>query len=401
MADKPTVANAWRTARPALSDDLRLLLLFSRISLDPGQRDRAVELGDRIQDWDAFARKAAEHFLAPLCLYHLARLDPTPFLTTARASLMRKVMPMAMQTLRMASVQRQFVERHVNPLVTQFSVIKGRALAARYYPEAGLRYARDLDVLVPAERIPELVLLAQNDGYRVYPERRELTLEEAHILTRQSRVVTLIGPEGIQIEVHTQLDKAGFLLDHRAILGRTELIDIDGVTTQVLSTTDHFVYICLHHSKHFWSRLNWLADLDALIRSPDFDEAAVLTLARERGVERTITACIGLHRACEAEEPWREAKRSSEVLDLLRACLVILEEGADKEFEMRPDRLSMDFNFEWQIPPGFRRRLRWRGYRQSLLPSVRDFQTLALPRALYWLYVPLRPALIMARKLGR
>ncbi|MGY6555545.1 MAG: nucleotidyltransferase family protein [Wenzhouxiangella sp.] len=371
--------------------------MFARIKLDEEQRDRAISLVQQIEDWDAFVARAAEYFIAPLCLYHLGQLGDDPKLQSARAALRKQAMPMTMRTLQLAALQRRFVENHILPLQIPFAVIKGRGLAARYYPDAGLRFARDLDVLVPVERIPSLIMRSQMDGYTVYPDRRPLSSDEAHMLSRKSKVVTLIGEEGILIEVHAQLDKAGFLLDHRSVLQRAEQIQIDGVPTGILKTADHFVYICLHHTKHFWSRLSWLADLDALMQSPDFDLAEVMDLARDRGVEKTVAASIGFHEACAAKDPWSSATDRPEVLDLLRACLVILEQGASREFEMRPDRLSLDFNFAWQFPAGFERRERWRSRLTGISPSLADYHAWPLPRKLHWLYFVIRPFRLLFR----
>ncbi len=393
-----TIKNDWRHAEPELKGSTRLLLLLSRVELDEEQSLRARELCARIDDWDDFARSAAEYFIAPLCLYHLGRIGEGEWFQPAREALVRCAMPMTLKTLSLAALQRRFIERYVLPLEASFAVLKGRALGARYYPEAGLRFARDLDILVPVEHIPALVMAAQKDGYRIYPERRLMKIDEAHIVARQSKVVTLLGSDGILIEVHVQLDKAGFLLDHRGMMERAETIEIDGLSTRVLTTADHFVYICLHHTKHFWSRLNWLADLDALVRSSDFDRSEVMALARARGVEKTVAACLKFYQVCGTEDPWKQAGDQAEVMDLLRACLVILDQGAATEFEMRPDRLSLDFNFEWQFPDGFERRRRWNVRLASLRPSVADYRAMPLPRAWHWLYFATRPVRLLLRR---
>jgi hypothetical protein len=369
------------------------------MELDEVQTKHAVSLCAEIDDWDEFAARAEEYFIAPLCLHHLVRLDIGSCLQRARNSLLPRVRGMAIQTLRHAALQRIFVERYVLPLAAPYAVIKGRALASRYYPDAGLRYARDLDVLVPVNLIPELVMAAQEDGYCVYPERRPLSIDEANVLARDSKVVTLAGPEDILIEVHVQLDKSGFLLDHRAMMQRADTIPIDGLPTRVLTTADHFVYICLHHTKHFWSRLNWVADLDALVNAPDFDEQKVLSEGRVAGVEKTIRACLAFYRACGSVEPIEGLRDDPEGSDLLHACLLILGSGAKREFDMRPDRLSLDFNFGWQFPRRFWLKNRLSRLRSVLRPSTQDYQELRLSRSMYWVYYFLKPALVISRRL--
>ena len=80
-------APAWRQAQPELSVSTRLLLLLSRIRLDDEQSQRALALCELIDDWEGFAERAAEFFIAPLCLHHLARLGEGPPMRQARAAL--------------------------------------------------------------------------------------------------------------------------------------------------------------------------------------------------------------------------------------------------------------------------------------------------------------------------
>ena len=386
-------------AEPELTPPLQLLLLFSRMNLSDAQRARAVGLIEKVDDWDELAKTSAEHFVAPLVLRHLSKFPSSPDIERARKVLTPLVRGMSLHILQMASLQRRFVKQHVAPLGCPFAVIKGRALAARYYPDPNLRYARDLDVLLPVEKIPALILSAQQAGYRVYPEYHWLNPGQARVVSRLAPVTTLLGPDNIFVEIHAQLDKAGFLLDHRAMLGRCKRTDIDGVNVGVLDTMDHFVFICLHHTKHFWSRLNWVADLDALMSAPDFDPEKAMALARSTGVERTIRACFAFYEACGSDDPVAALRDDSEASDLLKACLLILGGGTDTEFEMRPDRLSFDFNFEWQFPPGFWIQERMRKLRRGLRPSLRDYDALSLPPSLYWVYFLLKPALVLRRRL--
>ena len=390
----------WRSAEPALTPQIRLLLLLSRMTLSEEQVDRARELCGQIDDWPAFARAASLHFVAPLCLHHFSRLDNLPGSDEARAALRAVCRQMMMQTLAQAAVQRHFMEHVVLPLAVPHAAIKGRALAARYYPDPSLRFCRDFDILLPVSAIPEAIMSAQKVGYRTDLSDRVIPSGEATVLARNKRVVKLFGKDNILIEVHAWLDKAGFLFDEKAILARAEQAKVDEVPTGMPSTADQFVFICLHHTKHFWSRLSWLADLDAMISAPDFDRDAVMRLARERGLDRTVSTCLDFHAACASPDPWRTLPDDAPARDLLRVCLINLSGGPETEFRLRPDRLSMDFNFSWQIPDGFRRRQKWRSLRTLFQPNIMDFRTLALPRRLYWLYYPLKPALYLARRSG-
>lgn len=382
-----------------LTPTIQLLLLFSRMALSEQQRCRAEALSEQVDDWRDFARRAEDHFIAPLCLHHLKTLQGSAAIEAARAALLPVARAMTAYTLRVAAVQRSFIQRHLAPLGCPFAVVKGRALAARYYPDPNLRYARDLDILVPVAQLPALVKSAQADGYRGYPDSRRLSSGEAHVLGRQKRVLNLVGADNVLIEVHTHLDKAGFVLDHRAMLQRSQSVCIDGVDAGVLQTADCFVYICLHHTNHFWSRLSWVADLDALIGADDFDRDEVLSLARSRGLERTVQACLDFHQACaDLDDPDQLADKP-EARDLLRVCLATLADGVELEQWFSSQRHSLDFAFEWQVPAGFERRARWRRLVDALRPNDRDYHMLELPPSLYWLYYLLRPGFLIKRRM--
>ena len=383
---------------PAVSPDIRLLLLMSRLRLDTEQQDYALKLCAEITNWRDFAHRAGRHFIAPLCLRHLRALPAFPGQEAAGKALLKVIRPMTLYGLRLAALQREFVRTQLQPLEVPFLAVKGRALATRYYGEAGLRYCRDIDVLVPRNRLVDVVERAQLAGYRVYPDMVEMSRSEARVLASQARVVALLGPENIFIEVHAQLDKTGFLLDHVAMSRRAKQIDLDGVTTPILSTTDCFIYICLHHTKHFWSRLNWLADLDAIVQASDFDQTAIMDEARRLGVDATVAACLSLYEACGQIDPFASPGLTEPARDLLQASLANLEGGCDVEFEQRKGRLTLDFNFDWQFPPGFRRRELWYNFKTSFKPTLSDYHLLPLPESMYWMYYGLRPFLLLVRR---
>ncbi|MCH8476713.1 MAG: nucleotidyltransferase family protein [Wenzhouxiangella sp.] len=386
------------SGEPRVSPDIRLLLLMSRLRLDAAQQDHALKLCAEIADWGEFALRAGRHFIAPLCLRHLRALPAFSAQETACQALVQVIRPMTLHSLKLAALQRNFVQTQLKPLEVPFLAVKGRALATRYYGDAGLRYCRDIDILVPRRRLVDVIEQAQQAGYRVYPDMVEISRGEARVLASQARVVALLGPENIFIEVHAQLDKTGFLLDHVAMTARADSIELDGITTPVLATTDCFIYICLHHTKHFWSRLNWLADLDAIVQADDFDRATVMSEASRLGVDATVAACLCLHEACGQPDPFAWPGLTEPARDLLQASLANLEGGCEVEFEQRKGRLSLEFNFDWQFPPGYRRRDFWYNFKSFFKPTLSDYQLLPLPESMYWMYYGLRPFLLLARR---
>lgn len=386
-------------ARLTLTPAERLLLLLARVTLDQHQLDRVRDLSAQISDWPAFANTASVHFVAPLCLHHLAAIEDLPDQAQARAALQTVARPMLLKTLALAATQQDFMTQVIAPLQIPMIAFKGRGLAARYYPDPNLRFCRDIDVLLPVSAIPAAITRACRSGFRTGSNDHTPGVNQFNVVARSERTVKLFDERQSLIEVHSHLDKSGFLFDEAGWFARAESRPVDGQTTLLPATTDHFLFICLHHSRHQWSRLIWLADLDALLRAADFDLEEIRSRARECGLEATVEACLDFHAACAAEEPLDALETGSPGRDLLERCLTLIKDP-EKEFVLRPQRASMDFHFDWQIPAGFRRRLRWQRLKTVFRPNITDFHTLALPQRLYWLYYPLRPLLYLLRRTG-
>jgi len=318
-------------------------------------------------------------------------MQAVPSLGKAVTALMPYCKKMALRSLQLASTQREFIRSLLIPKKIPFAVLKGRALGSCYYPKAEIRYARDIDILVAADRAPELLFDAIHQGYRLYPEEKIDSIDEVRLLSRQTMVTTLLDDKNIPIEVHSHLDKSAFILDHSEMLERRQLRTLDGVESGVLKTEDHLLYICLHHTRHFWSKLNWLADLDALMTAGDFDQSRFMSLAKERGLEATAEACFNLHMACSKEQPFEYASGFPATLELLLAMTRILQNGPATEFEMRKHQPSLDFSYEWQFPKGYGRNRILHSAKKKWRPSLLDYQAIPLPSRWHWLYVPMKP----------
>ena len=135
----------------------------------------------------------------------------------------------------------------------------------------------------------------------------------------------LVGPDQVLIEVHRRLGKVSVLFDLNLALETTEEIELSGVRMQTLAKSIHFVYLCYHHARHFWSHLHWLADLDAMIRSSDFDRVQINKIADSLGIQPTIDAALDFHKLISDPELWDQAGLSETGGgQFLKACLVNL-----------------------------------------------------------------------------
>ena len=383
---------------------LRLLILLARLELTTPQRQQALAVCRDIDDWTEVTRQAKQQFILPLVYRHLRRLSPSPLSTDAAAQMRHQCLSIVQENLLIRAAQQCLVSDFLEPLEIPHLFFKGPSLAARYYDEPTIRYCRDIDLLVPREHCAKLLEATLRRGYQALDPLRlnhdETSLDFA---LRTQSVLTIVSPHGVKLEVHTELNKGINLFPTTALLGMREPIKADGATLWVMPTADLFVYICLHHTRHYWSRLHWLVDLDAIQRHPDFSLTAAYDSADQRGLKATVEASLELYHALAAPAPANAGISSERAESLLTACLDTLRGGQASELALRKHRPTPEFAFSWQTTAAYRRYCRLRRWLTWLRPRYRDYEAWPLPPHWQWLYFfisPVRALMDRAKSAG-
>lgn len=326
----------------------RLLLLAARGEWNDAQRARAVQLAAAVTDWNAFCDVAIRSFGACLAYRLLSTLDAGS-LPPAILGRMQQVSRMvAVRSLQIEGAMLDFMSGCLEPLGVRHAFFKGAALAHRYHAAPAARPSRDVDVLVDPAMAFAVVRHARQAGYTpvrpIGPTDRDLAR-----WMKQETVYGMHSPNGVLIEIHHSLDHGDGVLDSHKMLGRAERIEFRGRSLPVLRTSDLFVYMCMHHTRHFWSHLHWYADLDAITAHPLFDLAEVREVAAGVRLGSTIEACLQLHEfARTADWPAALSLDGGASEALLTRSVECLEGGPAREVKLRATRLSRDRAFAWQ-----------------------------------------------------
>jgi hypothetical protein len=386
----------------ALSPALRLLLACCRAH--PDTADILARLA-RVPDPARLTALARHHLVLPLVYARLkaalATLPEgdasTPAWLAEMAAESRKA---AMANLLQQAELDQLARQHLRPRDIGYLVVKGLSLAARYYPDISLRQSRDIDLLVEPARLHGLVedMLAQ--GYRLLAAPQVRTARDLRAYCRMNGEINMASPRGVLVQVHQLLDFSGcqFSVPASELIARAESCAHGARAYPVLGTTDLFVYICHHHGRHQWSRLHWLADLDALLSHRDFDLAAVNRRARQLGLAPVVSAALALHALLfRATAPSADAPAFQR--GVIAGCLHFLREDSDPPERLRDQerRSGSGIARTWmrQFAYNWRSNTAWRNRVCYLLsvwkPTYADYLFLPLPLALHGLYAPLRP----------
>lgn len=219
----------------------------------------------RVRDWDGFLHLINRHRVAGLARAALSSAA-VELPSTVAADLAKRSQNIARQNLRFA-VETMRLQRTLDAAAIPVLVLKGVALAQLAYGSIDTKHARDIDLLVPADRAEAALQLLQRDGYELVAPARRLSERQRRSLVRYGREAELVHRDRKQrLELQWRAADNPHLLS--GVDARTAAQSVTlaaGISVRTLATEDLFAYLCVHGARHGWSRLKWLADVNALI----------------------------------------------------------------------------------------------------------------------------------------
>ena len=142
--------------------------------------------------------------------------------------------------------------------------IKGISAAIRHYGGIDGRACGDLDIMVPAEHVPEACSILASLGMKPKFPSRPLNSAEARWVSRSMHHYTFIEPgTGLMIELHWALHDNS-LLDHQDREWprlASEKIVIDGFEIPALDRPRDYLLLLSHAARSGWAKMKWLLDL--------------------------------------------------------------------------------------------------------------------------------------------
>jgi hypothetical protein len=86
----------------------------------------------------------------------------------------------------------------------------------------------------------------------------------------------------IHLELHWNLFRELLNEKRKKFISSNQLsIDINGKRINTLDYDSLLIYLCVHGSKHLWERIEWIVDLDKLIRKGTFDWNLMINISKE------------------------------------------------------------------------------------------------------------------------
>jgi Uncharacterised nucleotidyltransferase len=344
-------------------------------------------------DWARFIRVAARQRLIGLVHDGLTRARPDvppEFVREIGAqatTLVRQNLVMAAEALRL---QRLFDEADL-PVI----FLKGTSLALLAFGNLSLSTGQDIDLLVPYEALQAAIFLISGAGYRRFDPPSDISDE-------QMRQVMLLRKDlgfahqvtGLRIELHWRLFLNPHAMAETSTMAESRVVPVAGTEgLRTLGEEDLFAYLCMHGALHWWNRLKWLADVNALLAATsEHGLERLVQAATTRGVERaaalTLLLCRNLLQAPLPASLTAALDKTATVRWLQATALNAMTAGQDEQdlhdvrFGTTRGSLSA-----FLLSPGWRYQLAELGIQ---LTNPTDMLTVPLPQRLRFLYPVLR-----------
>jgi hypothetical protein len=279
-------AEALAMTRHALSPEFRLAAACA--TWPPSDyRNEAIRVAAAdVVDWPRFVRLTARHRIFGLVRDGLTRAHPDLPTDIARQisaqaqKLVRQDLAMAAECLRLHDV---FGKAGVPILF-----LKGAPLAIVAFGNLGLRSSQDIDLLVSPDALAAAIALLTAAGYRRYNPPPDIGDDMLRLLMPLRKDIGFAHPStGMVIELHWRLFLNPHAMVGASIVESSRTVRLSaGAELRTLGDEDLFAYLCMHGACHWWNRLQWLADINALLTATDRGIEQLIGVAKARGAGR-------------------------------------------------------------------------------------------------------------------
>ncbi len=248
-------------------------------------------------DWPRFLRVARHHQVIGLVHEALARVQPNvppkiaQELRAQAAALVRENLAMAREALR--------IHRLFNDADLPVLFVKGAALSVLAFGNLNLRTGNDIDLLVAQDTMPAATALILRAGYRRFDPAPNISDAQLRLVMPLRKDLGFVHQAtGLRIELHWRLFLNPHAMAGTSLVASSRVVPLAGAEgLRTLGEQDLFAYLCMHGALHWWNRLKWLADVNALLAStPQSGVERLVRAAETRGAGRAAAQALLLCR---------------------------------------------------------------------------------------------------------
>ena len=356
----------------------------NELLLSVARRDVTGALIRDRMDWDYVVSTARAHGLLPLLQKDISPFDLVP--GHVRSRLKQETVANTQSMLHLVGKQlriNKLVQEHGIPV----AIFKGALLAQMAYGEMSLRQSGDIDMLIHRRDFAQVRLLLESLGYEMTP--RLTSAQLASHLSNHCEIQFMRDEWFTVVDLHWDLAPRSFVFGLKGdeVMSRLQSVSLAETVVQTFSAEDLLLYQAMHGAKHLWRRLEWISSLAESVRAmPDVDWDTLANRAANARATRMLA--LGL----------RLVEQFSDVPVPVVASI-------DKDAAMQ--RMATGIRAQIFNSLGYadstetnlynlrimdrKRDVLVSALRSILVPTLPDWQALALPSSLHPLYYAYRP----------
>jgi len=359
-------------------------------------RERFADLVKSVKDWDSAIMGARKHGVHAILFSRIVESElaiPSAAMARLCAEYESNVFHNLANAAELIAVLKAFEEAMI-PLMP----FKGVVLGASVYQSVITRPAGDIDVLIFRRDLARATEILLGRGYSLTTSVPDGKLPEdvhhyEYHFERQS--------DGMVLELRWRLELTP--PRYRRDLGMEwvwkdrQTTTVAGATVPDMNPIIALLALCMHGSKHRWSRLIWTCDVARLLeRHPDLEWARVNREAKRTGLWRALALGVLLaHRVAAAQVP-QGYLRAFEADNTARELADHFGENLFRESGTLPESRE-PYNVRLLGPED---RIRLLFTASFLQPSAQDRAVIKLPKLLAPLYYLIRPLRILLSLTG-
>jgi Uncharacterised nucleotidyltransferase len=362
-----------------------LILRIARRELEAAE---LLELLKQPLDWDYVLATAYAHGLLPLLQKHLSTgggdLVPGKFLSRLKRESVANSQTVLHLVGKQLRVYKLFQEHEI-----PVALFKGPVLAQMAYGEMSLRQAGDIDLLINREHFDRARVLLESLGYQMHPELTAAQL--ASHLNFHCELSFMRDDWFTVVDLHWDLAPRSFVFKVKAeeILSRLQTIALAGNTVETFGAEDLVLYQSMHGAKHLWRRLEWISALAESLRArPSLNWDTIVDRAARARATRMLA--LGLRLV----QQFSDVNVPSHVLtavDSDRSLQRMAARIREQLFTTYGPAGSTETNLYNLRVMDRKRDAVISALRAIFVPTLPDWQALALPASLHSLYYAYRP----------
>lgn len=362
-----------------------LILLVARRELDDERRAELRRLVQQEINWEYLFATAQAHGVLPLLHKHLSGESvPSHFLSRLKRESVANSQNVLHLIAKQLRVVKLFKENGVRVVL-----FKGPLLAQMAYGEMSLRQAGDIDVLISRRDFVRASTLLESLGYEMSPRLTPAQL--ASHLSNHCELQFMRDEWFTIVDLHWDLAPRSFVFNLHAdeVMSRLQPVSLAGTTVETFGAEDLVLYLAMHGAKHLWRRLEWIASLSESIRATTTLNWEVLVQRAEQA-HATRMLALGLRLAeklCDLNIPTHVLAN----VDPDGAMQRMSEQVSAQLFNTFGAADSTETNLYNLRIMDRKRDAIISALRAIFVPTLPDWQALALPAPLHSLYYAFRP----------